>query len=160
MNNFDLVTLTVWEPRTRERLRLHLVGDQTFTGGDARWQEVERPRKHTAVEWVGTDLHRMTLPLLFDGADANTSVEGLCNTLARWQRPDRRTDRPPLLKAAGPIRQPSYGCLWVIDKLVWAPECIRKADGRRVQQACELTLLEYKAGEVTLGPAARARAGL
>lgn len=167
LNLVDLVTITPISP-AGPAVRFHLAGDDELTGGTARWEEVERPRRRSATEWVGTDPHRLKLPLMIDGMDVlsdgvDVPMEADIATLASWTQPASQTGQPPLLAVVGPIKSVPGTPLWVIDGLEWLTgTAVRQLDGQRIRQEVVVTLLEHTAAEVFLGPAAaaRARAGL
>lgn len=166
-NAFDLVTLAQVSPPGPSQ-RCHLLGDDNLAGGDAQWDTLPRPRRTSVVEWTGSDLHTLTLPLMLDGFGVrpdggDVSVEAACELLMSWRRPIAGTNppRPPTIVVGGPVRQPSYRPWWIVTGLEWG-EQIRGGDGQRIQQAVTVALLEHLQGQVLLGPAAaaRARAGL
>jgi hypothetical protein len=162
VNDFDLVTLTPVDPGGPP-LRFHLVGDDKLTGGGGRWELVERPRRRSATDWVGTDPFRLVLPLMSDGFEdtgpwAENSVEGDIEWLLSWAQPTAETGIPPVFLVDGPLKVPAYNPRWVIESIELADDAIRRADRARIRQAFTVTLLEHTAAQVMLGPAAAVRA--
>ncbi len=140
-------------------LRFDLVGDDELTGGAGGWQDIARPRRRTAVEWVGTPAYTYVLPLMIDGIETspggNTVVESAIKTLTSWGTPTSKTGQPPVVRLAGPLRAPD-SLRWVIDDITWG-EQIRNNAGRRIQQQVTVTLKEFVEPTLMKGPAARAR---
>lgn len=159
MNAPHQVTLTPVAP-AGQGIVLDLVGDDQLTGGDGRWNTVNRPRRRDALEWTGTNLFTYTLPLLLDGTEVSVgvdrSVEAACRQLLTWSaEPTKTTRQPVVLVATGPLKTPPT-TRWVIGGLAWGGQ-IRGRDGRRVQQYVTVTLTEYAAATVRKSPAKRVR---
>lgn len=162
-----LVSLSqVHPPVSPPRLiRMELMGQDKLTGGGARWKTTDRARRRSVITWEGTDLHRRILPLQIDGmeisAGQDRSIEDDCLLLWAWGQPLQTLGTPPWLHVTGPLLPLGYTPWWVLDELEWG-DCIRRADGQRIQQDVTVTLLEHLAPSLTVGPAAaaRARAGL
>lgn len=146
-------------PRRRadSELTFELLGDPEVTGGAGGWEDVPRPRRRTATEWVGTPPLAQVLPLLLDGTEVgpgiDVSVESQCRRLLAWANPHKGDD-PPALRLAGPVAH--TGVRWVIGDIGWGP-ALRDVAGRRIQQEVTLTLLEYVEAKVARGPAAASR---
>ncbi len=143
-------------------LAAYLDGDDELAGGGDGWEQVTRPRRKAALEWLAEAAYTLTLPLLMDGMEhhgGDVSVEAGCGRLMSWLRPGPPAGRPPLLAVAGPVRQPSPATRWALSKVEWG-EQVRGVDGQRIRQAVTVTLLEHTAAEILTGPAAAARARL
>jgi hypothetical protein len=142
-----------------DSLSFDLVGDDEVSDGVGGWEDLARPRRKSAVEWVGTPAMTLVLPLLIDGTERAVGVDAViewkCARLFSWGRKTKKTGLPVVLRATGPIRCTAQQ-RWVINGLSWGGQ-IRNADGRRVQQYVTVTLKEYIEAAVLKGPAARAR---
>jgi hypothetical protein len=111
----------------------------TVSGGVGGWSEVPRPKRTAAVEWDGSPLSKLDLPLVFDGSADLVSVEGEIDVLRDWGRPPRDGLEPPVLQVL-------YGGLdryrWVLQDLTFGEED-RRFDGRRVYAEVGVQLLEH-----------------
>lgn len=162
-NAVDLVTLTQANP-AGPRFRCHLLGDDTYTPGAAKWETLDRVHRMDVLEWTGSALATLVLPLRLDGygvlpAAVSMSVEPQCDLLEAWTRPVTGVypQRPPTITVDGPVRQPKYRPWWVITGLEWG-EQIRGDDNVRIMQEVQVTLTEHLQGDVLAGSAAQARA--
>lgn len=140
-------------------MQIDLVGEDTVGGGAGGWGELPRPRRTPAVEWLGTPLKTLTLPLLLDGTErrpgVDRSIEPDIRTIIEWASKDDALGQPPVLQVRGPVATtPSHR--WVIQDIAWGP-MIRDAREQRVQQYLNLTLWEYAEAEVLRGPARKWR---
>jgi hypothetical protein len=142
-------------------IRFELTGDDTLTGGAGGWNDVARPRRRAALEWVGTPAYQLILPLLLDGMETtighDTVIEPQCRQVAAWATKDEKTGRPTILKATGPIRVGEQK-RWVIQDITWEGQ-VRNKKGRRIQQHLTVTLKEYIEATVLKSPVAKAKAG-
>ena len=142
-------------------IRFELIGDDTVTGGVGGWEDLPRPRRRAATDYVGTPAYTEVLPLLIDGTETSrghdTPIEGRIRTLISWGVPRKGADRPAVLRISGPLRVPASK-RWVIQDLEWGPQ-IRNQAGRRVQQYVTVTLKEYVEPVILRGPAAKSRGG-
>lgn len=154
-------------------LWFELLGDDEITGGVGGWEDLPRPRRRNAVQWVGTPALSLGLPLLLSGVDQahttsalsrrpihtvfarDTSVESAVRQLTSWGQKTKKTGQPPILRVAGPVRGPQTA-RWVIEDLEWGPQ-IRNRDGQRIQQEVTVRLKEYIEAAVVRGPAAASR---
>lgn len=145
---------------TGSPLTAYLVGDDVLTGGAGGWQDLERPLRRAAIEYVGTPGYLYELPLLFNGVEARPGVdyvvESGCREVTRWGNRNRTTDQPQVLRLDSPILKAPPSCRWVIDSIAWG-ESWRNASGRRIQQYFTLTLKEYVEAEVLRSPAKASR---
>lgn len=160
VNAYDLVDVIPTDPPERGQ-RAHLIGEDTLTGGLARWDTLERPRRVSATEYVGVDPYQLVIPLLLDGMDlasdgVDRSVEPVIERFLAWTRPGPK-GRPPVVRVDGPLKVPAYNPRWIITDLEWG-SCWRRGDRARIQQEVTVTLLEHTAAAITYGPAAAARA--
>lgn len=168
VNAIDLITLRQINP-TGPAFRCHLIGDDEPSGGNARWDTLERPGRTSTIEYTGADLHTLTLPLRLDGfsvlaGGTDATVEPQCAQLQTWRRPTPGASQPPALTLDGPLRQPPYRPWWVITDLEWGEQV--RGDGplagQRIMQEVRVTFLEHLQGEVLRGVTAQAlaKAGL
>lgn len=142
-------------------IQLDLVGTDSRSGGVGGWQELTRPRRKAAVEWLGTPQLEMTVPLLIDGTEVqvgvDVSIEPTIRKLISWALKDKGTGQPPIVRLDGPISATQQQ-RWVIQTLEWGA-MMRNQRGQRVQQYVTVTFLEYLEAEVLKGPARKWKSG-
>lgn len=169
----DVVLRPVDPPGTPAYLAL--TGPAAQTGGTARWELVDRPRRKGVPEYVGTDPWRLTLPCLLDGIDASPprdrfrgrnlrrplpardwTVEPMVDRLTRLAQLVPGKPRPAVVTVTGPV--PLTGLRWVVESLEWG-EHLRTSHRHpgRTRQLVEVTLLEHTTPDVFLGPAQAAQ---
>lgn len=141
-------------------LTVDLVGDDVLTGGAGGWQDLERPLRRAAIEYVGTPGYIYELPLLFNGVEAlpgvDVLVDGGCREIMRWGNRNRDTGQPQVLRLDGAVLKAPPSCRWVIDSIGWG-ESWRNSNGGRIQQFFMLTLKEFVEAEVLKSPAKASR---
>lgn len=124
------------------------------SGGGPIWEEQERPKLRSAVEWRGQHLRRLTFTLRFDGFP-NRSVEAEIRTVKQFALPRARQKPPPELRFDyGPAGGNRH---WVIDGDLEFGDELRRRDLKRVFQEVTVTLVEFIEADVTLTPAERRR---
>jgi len=115
-----------------------------ITGGGARWETVEHPRRTSMVQWMGNDPYSMDLSIMIDGWADGISVE---NDVAKINQmfhspADLAPPRPIVIEGAVPVK----GARWIIqgidwgDRTIWQPD--QKGKGFRTRQDCVLHLLQ------------------
>lgn len=110
------------------------------TSGYGGWEVVGRPRRQGLTEWRGREPYRLSLDLLIDNFEKNTSIERLCSTLERMAVPPRAHAEPPVIDIDGAV--PHSDLDWVIDTINWG-DSIRNRDGHRVRQKVTVIFLRY-----------------
>lgn len=120
-----------------------LFGDDSLSGGVGGWEsENVGKTKRPALRYTGNPGWQYQLPLIFDGAPTNASVESRCRQLQKWGRGGRRGAQPPRLLISGKLLRAPKGIAWVIDSLEWGPQ-MRRPDGRRIQQQVTVNLIQW-----------------
>lgn len=136
-----------------------LVGEDEPGEGSGSWADVTRPRRRSAVEWLGEPACSYVLPLMLDGIETrrghNTPVEAQIRTVRSWKHKTKKTGQPPVLRLAGPLHFPAT-MRWVLDDIAWGAKQ-RDNQGRRIQQMVTLTLKEYVEPTVVRSPAKKHR---
>lgn len=116
-----------------------------ITGGGARWNTIERPRRTSMVQWVGNDPYSMDLSIMIDGWVDGRSVE---NDVAKINQmfhspADLAPPRPIVIEGAVPVK----GARWIISSIDWGDRTIWQPDGRgkgyRTRQDAVLHLLQF-----------------
>lgn len=124
------------------------------------WQDVARPRRQTAVEWIGGGAATYVLPLMLDGVETtpgrDASIEAQVRAVRSWIRPTKKTGEPPVLRIAGPLHFPET-MRWVVDDITWGAKIRNNNTGRRVQQMLTISLKQYLEPTVVKSPAKKAR---
>ena|SRR5215831_2753122 len=116
-----------------------------ITGGGAKWNTIERPRRTSMVQWTGNDPYTMDVSIMIDGWADNRSVE---NDVARINQmfhspADLSPPRPIAIDGAVPVK----GARWIItgidwgDRTIWVPD--QKGKGYRQRQDAVLHLLQF-----------------
>lgn len=145
---------------TGSPLLTYLVGDDVLSGGVGGWQDLERPLRRAAIEYVGTPGFVYELPLLFNGVEffpgRDLHVEAACIELMRWGNRNPKTGRPQVLRLEGAALKSPPRVRWVIEALSWG-ESWRDVNGRRIQQYVTVTLREFVEAEVLRSPAKASR---
>lgn len=133
-------------------------GIPTVTGGYGGWATQARPLKKSLTVWQGIDPYELTIPVLLDGHQTNTSVEGDCGQLERLAGAARAHGEPPLIRIVGAVPH-AADTTWVVKTLEWGDPVIYSEDGYRTRQGATLDLLEYVAPDriQTMGAAEEAR---
>lgn len=129
-----------------------LAGDGVATpSGDGGWQSTARPRRKGFVEFVGTSLIAMDVPIVLDGwSDSNRgrSVEPDLRVLESMLRKRQGAyDEPPVITIEG-ATVPHRQLNWVIATLTYGDMIRRESDGARVRQNLTLSVIEYVAPDV------------
>lgn len=141
-------------------LETYLVGEDVLSGGVGGWQDLERPLRRTAIEYVGTPGFVYELPLMFNGVEflpgRDLHVESACVELMRWGNRNRKTGHPQVLRLEGVAIKSPPRVRWVIDSIAWG-ESWRGEDGKRIQQYVTVTLREFVEAEVLRSPAKASR---
>lgn len=138
-----------------------LYGNARLGGGVGGWETLPRPRQRSATEWVDSPPHTQTMTLVVTSIDqGHRVVEPEVALLRSYGKSDDRGAPPPLLLLSGPIELPAPWSLWALQDVtvVDEPPEIRNDDGKLVQQAMTISLLEWTGAAILLGPAAAARA--
>lgn len=155
-----LVTLTPVDPRGKP-LTVELTDRVQVSGGVGGWETSDRPRLTQVMEWAGTPLRTLAVPIGLSGmADApgerDTDVETTMTQVEALGRPTKATGQPPVLTVAGPFRH--LGLRYVVVALEWDEDTyIAGAHGKRLQQFGILTLQQYVAADVLVTPTKKAR---
>lgn len=114
-----------------------------ITGGYARWDITERPKRKSVTQFAGTDPIVLSLPVLFDGLQAGQPVEADIANLWRMRHVIGAT--PPVVTVAGGIPTPAKGIQWVIQQIEETDNAIWQSVGGsvvRFRQEATVTLLE------------------
>src|SRR5580765_3337662 len=77
-------------------------GPPTLSGGGARWQVVDAPRRVSFVQWQGRDPFVLDVPILFDGWLNYDSIESECRKLTQMQLCPE-FDEPPKIIISGAL---------------------------------------------------------
>jgi LysM repeat protein len=124
---------------------------------DGGWQFVARPRTSGFVEYQGVQPYTLTLPVVFDGFANGISVEGPVEILRSMMRNRVGVrNEPAVVKVSGACVPLSW-LSWVIQNLEWGDHD-RSDTGILVRAFVTVTLYQYLAGDVLVGPAAAAQA--
>lgn len=137
-------TVTITDRRGGTRLDAQLGAGVPKPSGDTGWEVVERPKRKGFPDWRQQPLGTLTLPLMFDGLAAGSSVELYVALLRRMAASDD-VQRPPTVKISGPV--PDTHLIWVIESIEWG-DSDRAPDGTLVRQLFDLQLLEWQDGDV------------
>ncbi len=142
--------------------------------GVGGWTDITRPRRQTALEWVGKPPHTMSLRLVYSGSivatntatgnagrlfsvDPATGLESVEDVLSRLEslgKPRPETGEPPIIRVGWGRGQQVR---WVIEDIVWESETYNER-GERTQAVAVVSLREHTAAEPSLeSPAARAQ---
>jgi hypothetical protein len=114
-----------------------------YSSGSYVWTPVDRPRRKPWVEFTADQLWQLTLPLVIDGSDTDTSIEHICQAVGGWTKPTTATGEPPILQVQGPVDQGGITS-WVVQTLTWGTDMVqRRRDGALTQHDLSLVLLEY-----------------
>lgn len=136
----------------------------TQGGGVGGWSEIGHVKRPSSVEFEGTPLRTLTVPLMLDGWTGNRfwarrdgariDVEETCRILEALGRPPGGRVEPPVLQF---VYGPHTPLRWVLNGLDWGAE-LRNASARRVRAEVTLQLLEYRDTVLTVSPAKRVAA--
>lgn len=129
-----------------------LLGDgaakATASGG---WAVVSRPKQKGFTTWEGYEPYQMTIKVMFDGMETDTTVEHEYDALRRIMRvPVGSTKQPSPVLLVGPV--PLTGLRWVIQNLDPDESGIvrRQSDGHLVRCPATVTLIEYVEADVVM----------
>lgn len=128
-----------------------LLGDGTpgYSGGVGGWSEIERPKRQSLTEWVGTTPHRLVIPILIDGFADGVSVQAACDSLQKMGEPQRGLVQPPTVSIEGAVRGTSLD--WVIEDIEWGEGELRdEVTELIIRQPGVVSLLELVQGAVHL----------
>jgi hypothetical protein len=121
-------------------------GAAILSGGVGGWADVPRPRRTNLTEWQGAPQHRLTLPIMFDGWRAMTSVQGSVDTLTRMGKPDKGS-QPPTIVVEGALQGTNLE--WVIEDIEWLDGDLRNPENDvLVRRRANVTLVQYVVGVV------------
>jgi len=122
-----------------------------ITGGGARFNTIERPRRKSVVQWVGDDPYSMDVSVMFDGYSTGrygmqqVSVEMDIRKVDQM-RVSKGSLVPPVqvfIDGALPVK----GATWVITGIDWGTETIWNTDARgrgyRLRQDATIHFLQY-----------------
>jgi hypothetical protein len=113
-----------------------------YASGGYAWSPVTRPKRKPFLEFTQDQLVQMKLPLILDGADGDQSIDYSVTLVETWRHPTTATHQPPILSIVGPVTQ--FGVTgWVVQQIDWSDDQTRRRDGALIQQALDLTLIEY-----------------
>lgn len=130
-----------------------------YSGGNARWTAIERPRRKSITQFGGEDPWTCVLKVMFN-AWPRGDVEPLVKLLEdRMHRPDARVE-PDLLSLRGPAMAHA-DLVWVLTEIDDSGMAERRSDGRRCRQELSLTFMEYVSPELIvqqMSPAEAAQA--
>lgn len=136
-------------------------GSPTISGGYATWDTVERPFRRGLPVFKGYSPYTMTIPLMFNGYEADQSVEGdiqKLELLAGRTAAGGILRPPPVLRlhsgshyrdtdsalVPAQYRTLDEGDLtWVLTDIEWDSSPLRRTNGNRLRQLCTVTMLEY-----------------
>jgi LysM repeat protein len=150
----------VLTPVTRPELAvtLEMTSGVIRSGLGARWEEVERPMRESAQDYVGIDLERQAFSVLFEGAVGNEGEEpasvqpqiaamlalGLC-------LPGEYA--PPALNVDGPLQGRRGAMQWQLQSATQSREDWRReAEGYVWSSQYDLVLAKYVALSVITSP--------
>lgn len=134
-------------------------------GGVGGWSEVGHVRRPASIEFEGTPLRRLAVPILLDGWTGNRfwasrdgariDVEETCRILEAFGRPVPGRVEPPVLQL---VYGPLAAHRWVLNDLELVGDPLYNARARRVRAEFVLQLLEYRETVLTLTPVQRVAA--
>lgn len=108
-----------------------------ISAGYSDWENIDRPKRKSVVNWKGIQPFQMTLNAMFDGWTDDTSVEPQCSQLESLALAVGSAP-PPSVRIDGPI--PHSDLEWYISAIDWG-DVIYQGNSR-VRQEFTLTLLE------------------
>jgi hypothetical protein len=124
-----------------------------ITGGGARFNTINRPRRKSIVQWDGDDPYTMDVPVMFDGWSTgkygmtSTSIEADVARVNQMRQSPGDLVPPVQVFVDGAV--PVKGATWVITGIDWGTATIWQADkfgrGYRLRQDAVLHLLQYVA---------------
>lgn len=134
-----------------------------FTGGTARWDTIERPRRKSLTNFAGEDPWTCTIKVLFDAWPLGDVEPYIRLVEDRMHRPDDRVE-PDLLRLNGAAMSSHSDLVWVLTGVDDSGQVQKRDDGRRCRQEMTLTFLEYVSPVIAVvakspAAAAAARAG-
>lgn len=108
--------------------------------GYSKFEEVERPKRKSAVNWVGMGVFTMDVNAMFDGWTDDRSVEHECAVLESFAMSrGGRGDFPSAVRIDGPV--PHSNLEWYLSEVSWEEDVIYVGQNR-VRQSFTITLLE------------------
>lgn len=147
-----LVTLTPVDPAGKP-LSVELSDRAQVAGGVGGWDTIDRPRATQAVEYTGTPLRTLTLPIVLTGLAADghvgpdVAIESGITKVEACSRRTAATGQPPIFTVAGPVRH--LGLRYVVSGVEWDNDTYQADDtGARTQQFGTLSLTQYAAATV------------
>jgi nucleoid-associated protein YgaU len=147
MATLENLTITPYIPTGRP-VTLGVHGQVQTAGGTSQWEEFSRPRRVAGLEYTGTSLRTLTVPLMLNGIDRpargrEASIESYVNWLEALARPTSTTGEPPILRLRGPV--PWRSLLWVVDDLQPDETTAEySAGGSRVQLLVNVVFKEWQ----------------
>jgi|SRR5215469_6028550 len=120
-----------------------------ITGGGARYDTIQRPRRNGQIQWTGDDPYTMDVPILFDGWDQEIvsmrNVERDIQQVNNMMHSPGAWVAPVTIKITGAV--PVKGGTWVItgidygDMVIWDTD--KHGKGYRMRQDAVLHLLQF-----------------
>lgn len=110
----------------------------TLAKGDS-WTEQTRARRKAFTRWDGEPLYTLTLPMLLEGFDTGTSVEGSIERLEGLRTSPGTAKRPPACRVFA--NYPRSDLLWVLQGVSYAGRILATNGVQRQFLTC--TFLEY-----------------
>lgn len=113
-----------------------------ITGGGARYNVIERPRRRSTVQWMGDDPYRMDVPILIEGwPDRDIEVD--VSKINKLVHSPGNLVPPTQIYIDGGL--PVKGAKWVVEGIEWGSMVIwssKGGKGHRLRQDCTLRLLQ------------------
>ena len=119
----------------------------TMTDGRGGWTEVARPRRPSAVEWLGPNAHKATLEILLDAYASGGTVEAEL-AVVEALAPSASTVETPPVYVTGAYPIPAT-VPWVIQTAV-PTGVLKRGDGRVARVTVTFELLQWRAGDVVV----------
>lgn len=119
------------------------------SSGYGGWEEVERPRRSTAITWKGQPARRFAVNVLLDNFAEGTSIEADIRRLEKLALP-RSGGQPPTVTVSAPggvIPTFYEGMRWVVEALSWG-DALMNTYNNRTRQAVTVTLLQAVADDL------------
>lgn len=132
-------------------VRCEMVSEVTRSGLSGLWEEVPRPMRQTSQDYIGRDLERQRMTVLFEGEPALSgeepaSVQPQIARLLDLLAPLPGEHAPPVLNVDGPVQGRRGAQQWQLQAAdPNGPQLRRQAEGYVWQAAFDLTLALYVA---------------
>lgn len=122
-----------------------------LAGGVGGWTQTTRPRELAGLEYTGTPLFTLDLPLWFDqftGRSEPGTIEPIIELCRRWGWPAVPYGDPPVLQ----VQYATYSQLRFVLTDLTVANTIRRGDGQISQALITLSLTEYLGLTAAISP--------